>query len=130
MVPGCTSDIGDGQPCTCVGTSQNPQRAGRCAPEDQSGNRSAQRTASAGLKAWPVPFDHAFLVNDDRRPGLPGAWGVGDRPTSNESLLIVSLIAQSKGTSGDISCKITVNGAVVKENKSSGEYAVVICSNN
>lgn len=47
--------------------------------------------------------------------------------TSNESFLIVSVVAQSKGT-GDITCRITVDGKVVKENKSSGQYAVVTCT--
>lgn len=48
--------------------------------------------------------------------------------TSSADVLITVLLAQSKGT-GEISCKITVDGKVVKENKSSGEFAVVTCSN-
>lgn len=48
--------------------------------------------------------------------------------TSNEAMLIVVLVAQNKG-GGEIACKITVDGKVVKENKSSGEFAVVTCSN-
>ena len=50
--------------------------------------------------------------------------------SSVESLLIVTVMAQSKGTSGDIGCKVTVDGKVVKENKSSGQYAVVTCTAN
>jgi|MudIll2142460700_1097286.scaffolds.fasta_scaffold02384_6 hypothetical protein len=42
--------------------------------------------------------------------------------------LIASVVAQSDGT-GVISCRITVDGKVVKENSSSGQYAVVTCTN-
>ncbi|MEO3930929.1 MmpS family transport accessory protein [Micromonosporaceae bacterium B7E4] len=48
--------------------------------------------------------------------------------TSKESFLIVSLVAQNKGR-GTIACKITIDGKVAKENKSTGEYAVVTCTN-
>ncbi|MFY1669480.1 MmpS family transport accessory protein [Plantactinospora sp. WMMB334] len=48
--------------------------------------------------------------------------------TSSEALLIVTLLAQNKG-SGTIGCKITIDGEVVKENTSKGEFAVVTCNN-
>jgi hypothetical protein len=48
--------------------------------------------------------------------------------TSSESLIIATVVAQNKG-SGEIKCKITIDGEVVKENKSSGEFAVVTCNN-
>ncbi|MER7472892.1 MmpS family transport accessory protein [Micromonospora sp. NPDC000018] len=47
--------------------------------------------------------------------------------TSSEALVIPTVLAQSKGT-GKISCKITIDGKVVKENSSSGQFAVVTCS--
>ncbi len=47
--------------------------------------------------------------------------------TSAESLTIATVVAQNKG-SGEIACKITVDGKVVKENKSKGQYAVVTCN--
>lgn len=47
--------------------------------------------------------------------------------TSGETLTIATVVAQNKG-SGTISCKVTVNGKVVKENSSKGEYAVVTCT--
>jgi hypothetical protein len=46
--------------------------------------------------------------------------------TSTETMTIVVVLAQNKG-SGTISCKITLDGVVVKENSSKGEYAVVTC---
>jgi hypothetical protein len=47
--------------------------------------------------------------------------------TADTLMLGASVYAQSKGTSGKITCKITVDGKVVKTNSSSGEYAVVTC---
>lgn len=47
--------------------------------------------------------------------------------TSKETLIIPTVVAQSKG-SGEITCKITVDGKVVKENASSGQFAVVTCT--
>lgn len=38
-----------------------------------------------------------------------------------------TIVAQSKGN-GAINCKITIDGSVVKENTSTGQYAVVTCS--
>ncbi|GIJ51334.1 hypothetical protein Val02_82200 [Virgisporangium aliadipatigenens] len=40
---------------------------------------------------------------------------------------VMSVVAQNKA-GGDILCKITVDGEVRKENKSSGQYAVVTCT--
>jgi hypothetical protein len=47
--------------------------------------------------------------------------------TSSEALIIPTVVAQNKGA-GTISCKITVDGKLEKENRSSGEFAVVTCS--
>lgn len=49
--------------------------------------------------------------------------------TSKDKILLVTVLAQNKGT-GEISCRITVDGKVVKENKSSGQYATVTCTAN
>lgn len=50
--------------------------------------------------------------------------------TSTDSLLLVSLSAQSSGGSAStkIGCKVTVDGKVIVENASTGQYAVVTCS--
>lgn len=42
----------------------------------------------------------------------------------------LSLVAQNGDSPGDITCRITVDGAVVGESTSSGEYAVVTCNGN
>lgn len=49
--------------------------------------------------------------------------------TSTESFLFPTISAQSMGSaSGEIECKITIDGELVKENASSGDYAVVTCT--
>jgi hypothetical protein len=47
--------------------------------------------------------------------------------TSKEDFLIPTVVAQNKG-SGTITCRITVDGKLAKENKSKGQYAVVTCT--
>ena len=42
----------------------------------------------------------------------------------------LSLVAQNNGSGGDITCRITVDGEVVGESTSSGQYAVVTCNGN
>ncbi|GAA4705990.1 hypothetical protein GCM10023215_52580 [Pseudonocardia yuanmonensis] len=40
----------------------------------------------------------------------------------------LSLVAQNGGTSGDITCKILVDGKEVASSTSSGAYAVITCN--
>lgn len=47
--------------------------------------------------------------------------------TSGESMTLVNVMAQN-ASDGKITCKITINGKVVKQNASNGEYAIVDCS--
>ena len=42
----------------------------------------------------------------------------------------LSLVAQNGSGGGDITCRITVDGEVVGESTSSGQYAVVTCNGN
>jgi hypothetical protein len=42
----------------------------------------------------------------------------------------LSLVAQNGSSGGDITCRITVDGKVVGESTSSGQYAVVTCNGN
>jgi Mycobacterium membrane protein len=42
----------------------------------------------------------------------------------------LSLIAQNGASSGDITCRISVDGKVVGESTSNGQYAVVTCNGN
>ena len=42
----------------------------------------------------------------------------------------LSLVAQNGAKGGDITCRITVDGEVVGESTSNGQYAVVTCNGN
>jgi hypothetical protein len=42
----------------------------------------------------------------------------------------LSLVAQNGGKGGNITCRISVDGKVVGESTSSGQYAVVTCNSN
>lgn len=76
----------------------------------------------------PPAADVTFGVGTDQAQenGVTLPWRKEQKVSAD--VLITVLLAQNKG-SGDISCKITVDGKVVKENKSSGEFAIVTCSN-
>ncbi|MDP9797323.1 hypothetical protein J2S43_005835 [Catenuloplanes nepalensis] len=51
--------------------------------------------------------------------------------TSADEFLYVSIVAQKDGAGAeDIACKITIDGKVVKENRSTGDYAVVTCNHS
>lgn len=108
--PGAQQGSGSGQPSTVVGPK----------------HRIVLEVTAT--KAKDADVTYSLTTDQSQENGAKLPWK--KELTSNESLLIVSVVAQSKGTSGDIACKITVNGAVVKENKSSGEYAIVTCSNS
>lgn len=43
---------------------------------------------------------------------------------------VVTLHVQNTGTSGDVSCRITVNGTMVKENTATGSYGIASCTYN
>lgn len=47
--------------------------------------------------------------------------------SSSDAFNIETLAVQNAGT-GTVSCKITVDGKVVKQNQSSGQYATVSCT--
>jgi Mycobacterium membrane protein len=78
----------------------------------------------AGPAAADITYGVGTDQSQDNGASLPWRKEVTSK---DDALLITVLLAQSKST-GDITCKITVDGKVVKENKSSGEFAVVTCS--
>jgi hypothetical protein len=74
----------------------------------------------------PAKADITYLLNSDtsQENGRKLPWK--KTLTSSEAATIVSLSAQNSG-SGTITCKITMNGKVVKTNKSKGQYSIVSC---
>jgi hypothetical protein len=76
----------------------------------------------------PAKADVTFGIGTDQSQELDSALPWKKELSTKDTTVITVLLAQSKGT-GEIACKITIDGKVVKENKSSGEFAVVTCSN-
>lgn len=76
----------------------------------------------------PAKADVTFGIGTDQSQELDSALPWKKESTTSDTTVITVLLAQSKGA-GEIACKITIDGKVVKENKSSGEFAVVTCSN-
>lgn len=93
---------------------------------------STQTTAAAtkkilmevtGPKAADITFGLGTDTSQENAAKLP--WK--KELSSGEAFLVPTVLAQSKGT-GKIACKITVDGKLVKENASTGEFAVVTCT--
>jgi hypothetical protein len=81
-------------------------------------------TGNGVTKASTISYGVGGNQSQDNGAALP--WQ--KQSTSDDPFLILSLVAQSGGGSGSISCKITVDGKVVVDNTSQGQYAVVTCS--
>lgn len=76
----------------------------------------------------PAKADVTYGIGADQSQELDSALPWMKEASSTDTTLIAVLVAQSKGD-GEITCKVSVDGKVVKENKSTGQFAVVTCSN-
>ncbi len=77
----------------------------------------------------PEAADVTFVIGTDQTQKNGEKLPFKHEATSTSDPLIAVITAQSKGN-GDIVCKISIDGKEVKTNKSSGEFAVVTCSNS
>lgn len=77
----------------------------------------------------PETADVTYGIGVDQTQALGSKLPWKHEATSTQDPLITVITAQSK-SNGDIVCKISIDGKLVKENKSSGEFAVVTCSNS
>ncbi|PZG14794.1 hypothetical protein C1I95_21000 [Micromonospora craterilacus] len=75
----------------------------------------------------PKTADVTYGLNADQSQANGAKLPWKKELTSKETIVIPTIVAQSKG-SGKIKCKITIDGEVVKENASEGEFAVVTCT--
>jgi hypothetical protein len=78
--------------------------------------------------AGPAAADITYSIGTDQSQEIGAVLPWKKDTTSKDTMLIVVFSAQSKGD-GEISCKLSIDGKVVKENKSSGQFAIVTCSN-
>lgn len=109
----------------CGGTPKDPRGPG--VTDSQTGK--SERTvvfevAGTTGSASNISYGMGANLSQDNGQKLP--WRKESKST--DALLLTSLSAQSAGGSGTITCKITVDGALVAENTSQGQYAVVTCS--
>lgn len=75
----------------------------------------------------PKKADITYGLNADQSQANGAKLPWTKKMTSTEAMTIATVSAQNSG-SGDIECEITVNGKVVKTNKSEGEYSIVTCT--
>lgn len=110
--------------CSSAGEdTAGPGAQGADTEKASTGKKIVMEVTASKSKKASVTYGLNADQSQDNEAKLP--WK--KELSSAEALTIVSLVAQNSG-SGDISCKISVDGKVVKENKSSGQYAVVTCS--
>lgn len=102
---------------------------------DTAGPGAQDKAAAAGAKtvvlevtgAKSADITYGLGADQSQDQGAKVPWK--KELKSSDALLIATVVAQNKG-GGTIACKITVDGKVVKENKSTGQYSVVTCSNS
>ena len=75
----------------------------------------------------PKKADVTYGLNSDQSQETAAKLPWKKAIKSKEAFTIAVLSAQNSG-SGDITCKITIDGKVAKTNKSSGQYSIVTCS--
>jgi hypothetical protein len=91
------------------------------APEKATAGRKIVMEVTGAKKA---DITYGLDADQSQDQGAKVPWK--KELTSTETMTIAVIVAQNKG-SGTISCKISLDGKVVKENSSKGEYAVVTC---
>lgn len=121
------------------GTTQGPGFAASTAPDGSGAAGAAGQPARNGTHA--VVFEvtgkgvskassvtYGIDGNSSQANGAALPWK--KETSSTGTLLALSIVAQSGTGTGTITCRITVDGKVVVENSSEGQYAVVTCSGN
>ncbi|MFJ4657708.1 MmpS family transport accessory protein [Nocardia sp. NPDC088792] len=110
--------------------------------------------ATVGVAATLLSAGAGISSADDSHTVLYEAWGTGtntahaiayigdnsdalqdtnvslpwSKTVTSNSIPIWNMNAQNAGTTGSISCRITVDGIVKDEQTANGEYAMVMCS--
>ncbi|GAA2600363.1 hypothetical protein GCM10010399_33980 [Dactylosporangium fulvum] len=111
---------------TNQGTTQGPGVADAASSAAGAHSVVFEVTGKGVSKASSVTY--GIGGNSSQANGAALPWK--KEATSTDTLLTVSIVAQSGTGTGTITCRITVDGKVVVENSSEGQYAVVTCSGN
>lgn len=123
---GGTGDKGTTQGPGAAASSGANAPAGKATQQDDGKRNIVFEVSGKGVtKANSITY--GVGGNSSQANGAKLPWK--KQATSTDSFLMLSLVAQS-GSSGNgtISCRITVDGKVIVENSSQGQYAVVTCS--
>ena len=110
--------------CSSAGEdTAGPGAQGADTEKASAGKKIVMEVTASKSKKASVTYGLNADQSQDNEAKLP--WK--KELSTAEALTIVTVVAQNSA-GGEISCKISVDGRVVKENKSKGEYAVVTCS--
>lgn len=96
------------------------------AQDDTAKVDSGKKTIVLEVKG-PSKADITYGLNSDLSQAGKAKLPWKKTLTSSEAMTIASVSAQN-AASGTIQCTITVNGKIVKTNKSEGEYSIVTCT--
>jgi hypothetical protein len=113
---------------TAIGAGALTLTVGKEATKDKQATILLEANGSGGAAQANVTYSIG-KIDPTQQMGSSLPW----RRESSEKLNgfdVVTLHVQNTGTSGDVSCRITVNGSVVKENTANGPYAIASCTYN
>lgn len=108
-----------------VGSAANQlEQNGGVTPVGQTAPVTYEVTGSGSTASITYTSDANFNQAQEQGAQLPWTKQV---TLGDGFLSVASLTAQSGGSDGEITCRITQDGEVISENTSSGMYAVVTC---
>jgi hypothetical protein len=81
-------------------------------------------------KANSITYTTDGMTSTEQVGDTPLPWSKTIELPADEAIQVVSVLAQAGDGTPEITAKITVDGVVVKEGKSSGQYAVVTVNEN
>lgn len=77
-----------------------------------------------------ITYTSDGMTSTEQVSNVPLPWSKTIELPTGEALQMVSVLAQAGTGTPEIAAKITVDGKVIKEGKSSGQYAVVTVNEN
>ncbi len=122
--------VANGGNTTSPSPSPTPSGSGAAEPEPaSSGSLVVYEVIGKGTAGNVTYMKEGFSQEQQTNAKLPFKKELQFKDKVG-SLAPLSLVAQNGGSGGDITCRITVDGEVVGESTSSGQYAVVTCNGN
>ena len=110
-------------------TAAAPVLAQQPATEQAAGSLVVYEVIGKGTASNVTYMKEGFAQEQQTSPKLPFRKELQFKDKVG-TFAPLSLVAQNGGKGGQITCRITVDGEVVGESTSSGQYAVVTCNGN